>query len=380
MRKVPASFSTYFRRRLLTWLDRRVPASREHHLNLNSIFILPSGFGWSFIILSLCLFLLGTNYQNNLMLLLSYLCLSIMLLALFYTHQNFARLALKAFPPASFHCNQDGEIQLQVIPHVNAQTKYCNGVLSIKWLNVIHHTDTQLEHMSDELQASDLTQSYSFSLNGKANLQSERKQIVKVPFQVSRRGRFSLGRMTIACDFPLGLYKCWTHLDFDQQVVVYAKPLEGPIIIDKLPNANESDSVSEIIDSTSHEDFYALNDYQVGQPLNRVSWKHVAKNGNWVSKTFTSLQSDSLVLSAPSSENVEAAISALTHATLSWTSKDRVFGIQYKGLNISPDHGARHMRECLSALACFDNNSDLVSPPFNRPISISSVQKKTEGQ
>jgi len=92
--------SHYFHQRLLGWLDNRVPAANEHHLNLNSIFILPSGFGWSFIILSLCLFLLGTNYQNNLMLLLSYLCLSIMLLTLFYTHQNFARLALKSLPPA----------------------------------------------------------------------------------------------------------------------------------------------------------------------------------------------------------------------------------------------------------------------------------------
>ena len=115
MRKVSATFLNYFRRRLSAWLDKRVPASQEHHLNLNSIFILPSGFGWSFIILSLCLFLLGTNYQNNLMLLLSYLCLSIMLLTLFYTHQNFARLALKALPPNSFHCNQNGEVQLQ--PH-----------------------------------------------------------------------------------------------------------------------------------------------------------------------------------------------------------------------------------------------------------------------
>ncbi|MEC9334228.1 MAG: hypothetical protein VX786_04235, partial [Pseudomonadota bacterium] len=119
---MPASLSNYLQRRLLKWLDRRVPASHEHHLNVNSIFILPSGFGWSFIILSLCLFLLGTNYQNNLMLLLSYLCLSIMLLTLFYTHQNFARLALKATPPSPFHCNLQGELQLQVIPHAAAPT------------------------------------------------------------------------------------------------------------------------------------------------------------------------------------------------------------------------------------------------------------------
>lgn len=375
MRKVPTLFTKYFQRRLSTWLDKRVPASQEHHLNLNSIFILPSGFGWSFIILSLCLFLLGTNYQNNLMLLLSYLCLSIMLLTLFYTHQNFARLALKALPPTSFHCNQNGEIQLQVIPHVNAQSKCCNGTLFIKWLTVVRHTDTQLEYLSNGRHASAPQQSYNFSLIG--NSKREQIQTLNVPLQISRRGQFTLGRMTIACDFPLGLYKCWTHLDFDQQVVVYAKPQEGPITIDKLPNADEPDSVSEIIDPTSNEDFYALNDYEIGQPLNRVSWKHVAKNGNWVSKSFTSLQSDSFVLSVPSSEDAETAVSALTQATISWTSTNRVFGIQYKGLNIAPAQGAKHMGECLRALACFNDSPTLASAPSSKPVSISSVQKKT---
>lgn len=377
MRKVPASFSKYFQRRLSTWLDKRVPASQEHHLNLNSIFILPSGFGWSFIILSLCLFLLGTNYQNNLMLLLSYLCLSIMLLTLFYTHQNFARLALKALPPKSFHCNQNGEIQLQVIPHENAQMKCCNGVLSIKWLSVVRNTNTQFEYIHSGSNASAQQQSYSFSL---IKSSSSKKQTLDIPIRISSRGRFTLGRMTIACDFPLGLYKCWTHLDFDQQVIVYAKPEEGPITIDKLPNANESDSVSEIIDATSNEDFYALNDYEVGQPLNRVSWKHVAKNGNWVSKSFTSLQSDSVVLSVPSSEEIETAVSALTQATISWTSTSRMFGIQYKGLNIAPDHGAQHMRECLFALACFNRSPSSASAAAYEPVSISSKQKKAGGQ
>jgi len=377
MRKVSATFLNYFRRRLSAWLDKRVPASQEHHLNLNSIFILPSGFGWSFIILSLCLFLLGTNYQNNLMLLLSYLCLSIMLLTLFYTHQNFARLALKALPPNSFHCNQNGEVQLQVIPHLNAQMKCCNGVLSIKWLNVVRNTDTQFDYIHGGSKTSAQQQSYNFSLNKDP---SSQKQTLNIPLRISSRGRFALGRMTIACDFPLGLYRCWTHLDFDQEVMVYAKPQEGPITIDKLASHNESTSVSQINAPDSNEDFYGLNDYEIGQPLNRVSWKHVAKNGSWVSKSFSSQQSESIVLSMPSSVNVEAAVSALTHATILWASEGRVFGIQYRGLNIAPDQGTNHMHECLSALACFNLPPFSATAAVDEPVSISTRQKKTGGQ
>ena len=96
------------------WLDKRIPPASQHSLTMNNIFILPTGFGWAFIIMSLCLFLLGTNYQNNLMVLLSYILLSIMLLTLFYTHQNFARLAVKSMPLAPFHCHQSGTFHLTV--------------------------------------------------------------------------------------------------------------------------------------------------------------------------------------------------------------------------------------------------------------------------
>ncbi|WP_232368947.1 DUF58 domain-containing protein [Alteromonas sp. BL110] len=383
MRKVPASLSNYFKHRLLKWLDKRVPASPEHHLNLNSIFILPSGFGWSFIILSLCLFLLGTNYQNNLMLMLSYLCLSIMLLTLFYTHQNFARLALKALSPDSFHCNLDGEIQLQVISHRNTPTKACNGVLSIKWLNVVRTGDTHTQTIGDEDKAANSQQSFSFALTGYSGSQKDQKQTLKVPLHIPMRGQFALGRMTISCDFPLGLYKCWTHLDFNQQVIVYAKPQEGPITIEKIANKNESESVSELSNLTSSEDFYALKDYEVGQPLNRVSWKHVAKNGNWVSKSFTSLQSDSYILSMPSNVDIETAVSALTDAVKAWTCEDRVFGLQYRGLHIAPYHGAKHGHKCLSALACLapaansNPNASTLSQNVKRPVSLASKRKKT---
>ncbi|CAB9493452.1 DUF58 domain-containing protein [Alteromonas macleodii] len=394
MRKVPASLSNYFKQRLLKWLDKRVPASPEHHLNLNSIFILPSGFGWSFIILSLCLFLLGTNYQNNLMLLLSYLCLSIMLLTLFYTHKNFARLALKALPPDSFHCNLDGEIHLQIIPHKNTPTKPCSGVLSVKWLNVVRTANTHTQKTTDGDTSAFLERNFSFALNTHLGSNKGQRQSLRVPLQIPKRGLFTLGRMTIACDFPLGLYKCWTHLDFDQQVIVYAKPQEGPITINRIANTDESKNVSELSHPTSSEDFYALKDYEVGQPLNRVSWKHVAKNGNWVSKSFTSLQSDSYILSIPSNTDLETAVSALTHAVLSltkagsWTkaefgsSAKRGFGVQFKGLNIAPDHGAEHIHECLSALACLasasntSHNTSSFTSTTNRPVSLASKQKK----
>ncbi len=366
----------YFRRRLVKWLDRRIPPSSEHHLTLNSIFILPTGFGWSFILLSLCLFLLGTNYQNNLMLLLSYLCLSIMLLTLFYTHQNFARLALKAKSSDPFHCNEEGELRVQVIPHVNSQSKHCNGELLLTWLNDANSLNAYTE-VSDAVDATHSAKQSVFrvSLNTATNESNKYCQTFSMPLNIPYRGRFDLGRLTIACDFPLGLYKCWTHLDFKQHVTVYARPQEGPVFIEKISNAEESNNESHTKDPTGNEDFYSLSDYEIGHPLNRVSWKHVAKNGNWVSKSFTSQGNDSDIISISSAIDTETAVSALTHAVMHWTESDRAFGLRYKGINTMPNHGVRHLHDCLSALACLDSSSGVTYTNSDKAVTFSSAKK-----
>ena len=359
MRKILSYPTQFIKHRLLKWLNKRVPASSEHHLNLNSIFILPTGFGWSFILLSICLFLLGTNYQNNLMLLLSYLCLSIMLLTLFYTHQNFARFAVKALPLHSFHCNQAGELQLHVLPHVNSPNKPCHGTLTFGWFGP-HRSSTQSHGTQSFTQSSDALSKTTFSipLSGNAFNKNSQRQTLSVPVYIKSRGRYMLNRLTIACDFPLGLYKCWTHLDFDQSVTVYPQPDDGPVSIEHITDNEESNSSSETSNANSNEDFYALNDYEPGQPLNRVSWKHVAKNGNWVSKSFTSRQSESYVLSIHSSIDTETAISALTLATIKLTEAEQNFGLSYKGIVVPPNKGINHMHDCLNALACFGKSEN----------------------
>jgi hypothetical protein len=68
------------------------------------------------------------------MLLLSYLCLSIMLLTLFYTHQNFARLALKALPVKPFHADKEGQLHLRIVSHENGSRTPCFGELQCRLL------------------------------------------------------------------------------------------------------------------------------------------------------------------------------------------------------------------------------------------------------
>ena len=343
-------FKQWRRRRWLAWLDKRIPANANQQMTLNTIFVLPTGFGWALLITALCLFLLGTNYQNNLMLLLSYLVTSIMLLALFHSHRNFAQLSLVASPPTPFYCHQQGHLHIAVVPQTRlkntgiANTRF-RGRLWLSWLVEFEHTSHPVMPLEHSKHCNRRPTAVSLQRDGSAQC------FISVALSYPQRGSYHLPRLTLASEFPLGLYKCWTHLDLAQRVTVYAKPVDG---VAHYRNIESGETL--LLDGTSltqSADFYALTDYEQGHPLNRVAWKQVAKNGSWVVKQFASSYSDTLLLSLPSGIELEQAVSILTYHVLLLSQREVKFGLQYRTLSIAPDSGDLHCHQCLTALANF---------------------------
>ena len=342
-------FSNRWRAFVNRWLDKRIPPASQHRLTMNNIFVLPTGFGWAFIIMSLCLFLLGTNYQNNLMVLLSYILLSIMLLTLFYTHQNFARLTVKSMPLTPFHCHQMGTFHLAVVRQgmpggIDSQSKIkgsddkeCKGNITASWFG----SETQFPFILGATEKSGLENT---------------TQRLSIPIKQRTRGLFTLPRLTLSCDFPLGLYKCWTHLDFNAETVVYAKPLKGAIIKVSASNDDSEQNTNNVTTSTQNSsDFHSLTDYKEGQPLNRVVWKQVAKSGDWVVKEFADSVQNKQLLSVDTTMETETAISLLTFHVLEQGKQGNHFGLKYQSIDIEPSNGEAHTQQCLKALACLRN-------------------------
>lgn len=343
-RTVKQRFSHRWLSLVTGWLDKRIPPASQHRLTMNNIFVLPTGFGWAFIIMSLCLFLLGTNYQNNLMVLLSYILLSVMLLTLFYTHQNFARLAVKSMPLAPFHCHQSGTFYLAVVQQdmsggKDNLSKQSRGNIVASWFG--HKTQ------------------YPFILGAKDNGNAQHTtQRLPIPITHRTRGVYTLPRLTLACDFPLGLYKCWTHLDFSAEVVVYAKPLKGEVNKVSASNDESEQNTNNTASSAqSSSDFHSLTDYKEGLPLNRVVWKQVAKSGDWVVKEFADPLQLKQLLSVDANVETETAISLLTFQVLEQSQQGNHFGLKYQSIDIEPSSGETHTHQCLTALACLRNTS-----------------------
>lgn len=303
--------------RMQHWLDKRIPARQTHQLNLRSIFIFPSWFGWGYLVMCACLFVLGTNYQNNLMLLLCYFLVALMLLNLFTSYLNFARLSFKTDAVIPVYAGHQAVLLL----HWHHSEQVPNGLLHAHWFD-------RQEHISHDF---DIT-----------------TDPVRLPWLAAQRGEFRLPRVTCYSEYPLGLYRCWTHLDFAQTVLVYPAPLPCAVHLQRI----EDDDGEGAMEQAGHDDFYALKPFVEGEPLHRVAWKNVAKGQQWVSKTFSQPQSASGYLVLPDHTNdVETELSKLCFQINKLSEQKLHFGLKVGSQVIAPDSGDAHKHRCLALLA-----------------------------
>jgi uncharacterized protein (DUF58 family) len=334
------------------WLNKRIPAASVHQLNHNNIFIFPAKFGILFLSLCVLLFLLGTNYQNNLMLLLCYFLLSIFLVNLLASYINFARI----------------ELQIGKCPEV-----FVDDNLHIPlWLNANNDVAPPVHGLIHfKFQAN--KQKSKFRMNNQLLSPSTHidadtfSNPINLSLKCQQRGRLTLSRVTVESFYPLGLYRCWTHLAFTHNITVFPKPLPCEIHL-HVSEKNSTKKSGEIANEQSgHDDFSHLKAYQVGEPLNHVAWKQLAKGRGMVSKQFSSVGNHIgwLKLSASNSNKtqshgkdelspaLEKELSELCYQVIELSRTQQTFGLDLGTQCIAPNSGAGHRLACLEALANF---------------------------
>ena len=320
----------------IKWLDKRIPPGEEHTLNMRSIFIFPSSFGWLYLLLCVALFLLGTNYQNNLMLLLCYSLLSLKLIILFVTFTNLSGIKIKAAsPPEVFVGDQ-----------LHVPIKFFN-----KPKGVEHPRANGTLHLA--LWPKSLEQTYDF--NGEIQ---DTQLLVNCP----ARGHFSLPRLTITSYYPLGLFRCWTHLCFGLNYYVYPKPVpcETKIRMVNESSAAESVGSSNIKHIAANEDFEGLSQHERSMPMHRIAWKLYAKGRGLHDKQFSSTHRETgwLYWSDYFDGDVENTLGKLCFQVMHLHQNNSEYGLFLMGTSIHPHRGIEHFRECMKALAVYKHHAD----------------------
>jgi uncharacterized protein (DUF58 family) len=294
----------WFKQRMWHWLARRQPATASLTLSQRFLFVFPTAYGFALIGLMLLLYLLGTNYQNNLILLQSYFLLGLIILSIILSFRNLSGLQLEATAAPAVFLGEEVTIKLR------------------------------LEHCAER-------QQIQFQLDDFSILCSHLPETLLIKIPSSRRGYFQIPRFLISSVHPFGLVRCWCYPLLNQQYWVYPKPQHD---VHYQPPAADSGELQ-----WSH-----LNPYQNGDPLQRIDWKRLARQPQQpVVKVFSNvLPEQQRVLTLPplTGLDLEHAVSDLTAQIIELSASRQSYALQLPSEFIAFGNDADHRKRCLEAL------------------------------
>lgn len=314
------------------WLKRRVPSQYHHRLSRRNIFIMPTKFGFAYLLLVFLLFLLATNYQNNIIMLMSYLLASFFITVMMHSFYNFSGLEFTSTARHSGFAKQRINLPITIIA------------------NKLHY---------------DLTFSYAKQAQDQQPIYIKRcdsgKSEISLPFIANKRGLISPGRIKISSEYSFGLFISWAVLDFSHQLTVYPQPKKIKASQYKLlaqDKVNDDGSIHNYREAGS-DDFAELKNYVIGESRARTAWKQFARGQGRYTKHYQNQQGGLhwLKLCEMPTNNLEEQLSFLCYLVLEFSNNEQKFGLDLTQRGdsvvnkIAPDTGLAHQKCCLTALA-----------------------------
>jgi uncharacterized protein (DUF58 family) len=168
-----------------------------------------------------------------------------------------------------------------------------------------------------------------------------------------RRGSVPLGRVTLASDHPVGLWRGFAYVHFPLEAIAYPAPEpEAPPLPAGIHGADASAQ-----GRGDESDLAGLRDYQRGDPLQRVAWKAVARGAGWFSKAFEGTTGGGPVAldfaRLPADMDVEHRLARLCAWILAAERAARPFALMLPGKSLPAAAGRDHRRAALTALALY---------------------------
>jgi uncharacterized protein (DUF58 family) len=305
------------RRRYWRWVARRIPPEKTSRLDRRRIFIFPSRAGFGYLLLIAVLWLMATNYENNLVYGFAALLVAVFVVTMFHSYANLSGLAITVARVWPAFAGDKARVDLSLC---QAGSRHRDNI--VLW--------------------------FAGGEPVTAALASEEARVsLHVP--APRRGRLVPGRLTIESRYPLGLFRVWTHIRPSCSGLVYPRPLPGHPIATGVPARDEGPLQAE----EGAEEFRGLARYRLGDSLHRVAWKAYAQGRGMFSKQFSDPAADKLWIDwyAFPGLDREARLSRLCHWVLEAASGHAPYGLRLPGLEWPPDRGDAHRDRLLESLA-----------------------------
>mgnify|MGYP001941584817 CR=1 FL=1 len=306
------------------WMARRRPKTRSATLNQKNIFIFPTLAGWIYFVLCLVLFLIATNYQNNLIHAVVYFLLALGILTIHYTFLNLSGLQIRFIKSYACYAGEMAESEFQLTRH----GRQADAIL-LNW------RDQQQSVVS--LDQNEIT--------------------VTLYSQTARRGVYRPGQLCVATVYPFGLLRAWSWLEPPVEIYVYPQPLKG-----RAPTAGGIGEEGPEIPQQGGGDFMGYALYQPGSPPSQVDWKQYARRGELLLKQYPEHQDKRLWLNWQDwpELGVEQRLSVICYWALQWHRSGLEYGLSLPDQRIEPASGPLHLQQVLERLACFPATGDRV--------------------
>lgn len=306
-----------------TWLDSRHPVSQTITLAQRNIYIVPNKLGLLYLLLILVLFVTAINYQNNLIFSFSILLLSILLTTIVSTYQNISGLKITVSKVSSVFCGEATNLMLHF--HHDKKTSKRGLYVGFDRVN------------SAEIAEVQSTQSHSLS------------------FVTSQRGPLHTPRLTVFCQYPLGLLTTWSWFRLHFDALVYPAPIILPFNQQFYDETDHDNAVSVKAHLEGGDDFDSLRNYQVGDSLSKIAWAKFAKTQTLLVKTFEHQASGNWAFNWDDlqSQSVEYKLSVLCGWVLQAHELQQPYSLSIPGKTCSLNLGEAHFVNCLSALAMY---------------------------
>ncbi len=307
--------------RVLRWARKRQGTDDANtKLRPGRVYILPTGVGLVFGLMTFAMLLGSMNYNNNLSFILTFLLVGIGFVAMHQCQRNLVGLELSFAGTDPVFAGQAIRFRIAIT----------NRSKSARYGIRIYHDKTE----------SDVH-----------DLQPGESKTFILPISTNSRGWVVLGRFGIRTLFPFELFRSWAWLHMDLRGLVYPSPSEQA----PEPPPTRVAHGHRQHDARGEEDFAGLRRYNEGDSPRHVAWKAYARSGQLLSKQFAGADTSSqwFDFDQVPSENVEERLSVLTRWIIDSDRTLADYGLRIPGLEFPPAHGDAQRRQCLEALASF---------------------------
>ena len=312
-------------RRVRRWAQSRQGQDpTTTRLRPGRVYILPTGVGLVFGLMSFAMLLGSMNYNNNLSFVLTFVLVGLGFVSMHQCQRNLVGLELTYSGTDPVFAGQSIRFRI-AITNTSRNARY--GIR-------LYH-----DGASSAIQ----------------DLQPGESRIFVLPVSTSRRGWVGLERFGIRTLFPFELFRAWAWLHMDLRGLVYPAALENP----PQPPPSMVAHGHRQHDARGEEDFAGLRKYHEGDSPRHVAWKAYARNGQLLSKQFAGADTSSQWFDFDdiAARDLEERLSILTSWIVEADRKLEDYGLRLPGEEFEPSHGDEHRRRCLEALALFDGEA-----------------------